>query len=173
MLGRSLDGVDREMLYKAVRAGLKNEDGRARGSFGSVYRNLSAEEIKPLLPAILQAVVEPAPSGIMFADGIRLEGLRSCPPTGSRRGSEGLRGLHPDAKPWASEKRTPKLMEILLSYGAHAKPVIPELEKIAADFADGEAHFPKNLSVQKAAMVRETIDKIKASNERPQLIRIH
>ncbi len=31
MLRGSLDGVDREALYKAVRAGLKNEDGRARG----------------------------------------------------------------------------------------------------------------------------------------------
>jgi hypothetical protein len=40
MLGRSLDGVDREALYNAVRAGLKNQDGRARGSIGSVYRQL-------------------------------------------------------------------------------------------------------------------------------------
>jgi hypothetical protein len=38
MLGRSLEGVDRPSLFKAVRAGLKNEDGRARGSIGSVYR---------------------------------------------------------------------------------------------------------------------------------------
>ena len=29
MLSRSLDGVDREALYEAVRAGLKNQDGRA------------------------------------------------------------------------------------------------------------------------------------------------
>ena len=65
MLSRSLEGVDREALYKAVRAGLKNQDGRARGSIGSVYRNLSAEDIKPLLPAIYQAIIEPAPSGEM------------------------------------------------------------------------------------------------------------
>jgi hypothetical protein len=49
MLGRSLDGVDRGALYQAVRAGLKNDDGRARGSIGSVYRNLSAEDIKLFL----------------------------------------------------------------------------------------------------------------------------
>jgi len=76
MLGGSLDGVDREALCNAVRAGLKNQDGRARGSLSSVYRNLSAQEIKPLLPAIYQAITEPAPSGEMFADGIRVEGLR-------------------------------------------------------------------------------------------------
>ena len=75
MLSRSLEGVDREALYQAVRAGLKNQDGRARGSIGSVYRNLSAEDLQPLLPAIYQAIVEPAPSGEMFADTIRVEGL--------------------------------------------------------------------------------------------------
>jgi len=36
MLSRSLDGVDREALYKAVRSGLRNQVGRARGSIGSV-----------------------------------------------------------------------------------------------------------------------------------------
>ncbi len=46
---------------KRFRAGLKNQDGRARGSLSSVYRNLSAQEIKPLLPAIYQAITEPAP----------------------------------------------------------------------------------------------------------------
>ena len=76
MLGRSLEGVDREALVAAVGAGLENEDGRARGSIGSVYQHLSDEEIKPLLPAIHRAVVEPAPSGIMFADQIRIAGLR-------------------------------------------------------------------------------------------------
>ena len=75
MLGRSLEGVDREALYVAVGAGLGNEDGRARGALSSVYKNLAYEEIEPLLPVIHQAVVAPAPSGIMFADGIRLSGL--------------------------------------------------------------------------------------------------
>ena len=37
--------------------------------------NLTYDEIKPFLPAIHQAIVEPAPSGIMFASGIRLSGV--------------------------------------------------------------------------------------------------
>ncbi len=86
MLGGSLDGVDRRALYKAVRAGLKNEDGRARGSLSSVYRNLSAQEIKPLLPAIYLAITEPAPSGEMFADGIRVEGFASLRSIASKKG---------------------------------------------------------------------------------------
>ncbi len=172
MLSGSLDGVDRNMLYKAVRAGLKNEDGHTRGNIGSVYRNLSAEEIKPLLPAIYQAVVEPAPSGIMFADGIRMAGLGIM---ATHRVEEGINACVAYARmqnPWASEKRTPKLMAILLSYGTHAKSAIPELKKIAADFADGEVGFPKHLSLQKAACVRKTIREIEASKETPKLIHI-
>ena len=172
MLGRSLEGVDRELLYRAVRAGLKNDDGRARGSFGLVYQRLSFEEIKPLLPAIYRAVVEPAPSGIMFADGIRKEGLRLF---ASHRIEEGIRACVDYTRtqnPWASEKRTPELMKMLLEYGTHAKAVCPELEKIASKFAEGEKSFPRKLSRDKAAVIRETIRAIEASDHSPELIRL-
>jgi hypothetical protein len=172
LLGRSLEGVDRQQLYQAVRAGLKNEDGRARSDFGSVYRNLSAEAIKPLLPAILQAVVEPAPSGEMFADGIRVEGLRVLAQHHVEEGILACVDYIRGQNPWASEHRTPELTKILVSYGANAKTVVPELERIAADFAAGEPDFPKNLSLKKAAAVREAIREIQASNDRPELIRI-
>ena len=172
MLSRSLDGVDREALYKAVRAGLKNQDGRARGAIGSVYRNLLTEEIKPLLPAIYQAVVEPAPSGEMFADTIRVEGLRLLAKHWIEEGISACVKYTRDQNPWDSQERTPKLMKILLSYGAHAKSVIPELTRIGDYFERDEKDFPKNLMLVKAKSVRETITAIEASTDRPELIRI-
>lgn len=172
MLARSLDGVNRDVLYKAVRAGLRNEDGRARSTVGSVYRQLSFDEIKPLLPAIHQAVVEPSPSGEMFADGIRMEGLQVMASHHIQEGIEACVNYARSQNPWASEKRTAELMKILCSYGARAKPVVPELNRIADDFAKGEPDFPKTLSLQKAEAIREAIRKIEASNENPELIRI-
>ena len=172
MLSRSLDGVDREALYKAVRAGLKNQDGRARGAIGSVYRNLLTEEIKPLFPAIYQAVVEPAPSGEMFADTIRVEGLRLLAKHRIEEGISACVKYTRDQNPWDSQERTPKLMKILLSYGAHAKSVIPELTRIGDYFERDEKDFPKNLMLVKAKSVRETITAIEASTDRPELIRI-
>jgi hypothetical protein len=172
MLGRSLEGVDREALYKAVRAGLKNQDGRARGSLGSVYRNLSFDEIKPLLPAIYQAIIEPAPSGEMFADSIRVEGLRLLAKHRIEEGISACVRYTRDQNPWASQERTPELMKILLSYGAHAKSVIPELTKIGNYFEKEEKDFPKNLMIMKAKCVRETIRAIEASTDTPELIRI-
>ncbi len=172
MLSRSLDGVDRAALYKAVRAGLTNQDGRARGSIGSVYRNLSAEDIKPLLPAIHQAIIDPAPSGEMFADGIRVEGLGLLAKHHIQEGISALVKYTRDQNPWASQNRTPELMKILLAYGTHAKAVIPELEKLAHYFEKEEKDFPKNLGLQKANSVRDTIKAIESSTETPELIRL-
>ncbi len=172
MLNRSLEGVDREALYQAVRAGLKNQDGRARGSLGSVYRQLSAQEIKPLLPAIYQAIIEPAPSGEMFADSIRVEGLRLL---AKHRIEEGIRACvnyTRDQNPWASEHRTPELMEILLGYGTHAKSVVPELTRIANYFEKDEKDFPRELMLRKAKSVRETIQAIEAATDTPELSRL-
>jgi hypothetical protein len=172
MLNRSLDGVDREALYQAVRAGLKNQDGRARGSLGSVYRHLSAEEIQPLLPAIYQAIMEPAPSGEMFADSIRVEGLRLLAKHRIAEGISACVKYTRDQNPWASEHRTPELMEILLSYGTHAKSVIPELTKIGNYFEKDEKDFPKELMLRKAKSVRDTIRAIEASTDSPELIHL-
>jgi hypothetical protein len=173
MLSRSLDGVDREALYKAVRAGLKNQDGRARGSIGSVYRNLSAEDIKPLLPAIYQAIIEPAPSGEMFADSIRVEGLRLLAKHRIEEGIGACVKYTRDQNPWDSQERTPELMKILLDYGAPAKSVIPELTKIANYFEKEEKNFPRELMIMKAKCVRETIRAIEASTDSPELIRLN
>lgn len=169
MLGHSLEGVDREALYQAVRAGLKNQDGRARGSIGSVYRNLPDEDIKPLLPAIYQAIITPAPSGEMFADSVRVEGLRVLAKHRIKEGIPACVKYTRDQNPWDSQKRTPKLMEILLSYGTHAKSVIPELTQIANYFEKDEKNFPKHLMIMKAKCVRETIRAIEASTESPEL----
>lgn len=172
LLGQSLDGVDRETLYKAVRAGLKNQDGRARGSLGSVYRNLSFEEIKPLLPAVYQAIIEPAPSGEMFADSIRVEGLRLLAKHRIEEGIHACVRYTREQNPWDSQERTPELMRILLSYGTHARKVVPEMTKIADYFAKDEPDFPKELMRRKAKSVRETILAIEASKEAPELTRL-
>lgn len=172
MLFRSLDAVDRTLLNKAVQAGLKNEDGRARGSIGSIYQKLTLEEIRPLFPAILDAINTPAPSGEMFADEIRMEGLRVLAKHHIKEGIPACVNYATAQNPWASQNRTPELMKILLNYGAQAKSAIPELQKIADGFEKGEPDFPKALSLQKAASVRETIRAIESSSESPELISI-
>jgi len=171
MLRNSLDGVDREKLYAAIRAGLKNEDGRARGSVSSIYKKLSTEEIQPLLPAILQASAIPSPSGEMFADQVRIEGLKILASHHVEEGIQACVDYLGNQNPWASQIRTGEILNILITYGTHAKSTIPTLTQLADTFSKGEPSFPKPLSLQKEKDVRSAIAKIQASTETPKLIK--
>ena len=172
MLRRSLDGVDREALYAAIRAGLHNQDGRARSDVANVYELMSFETIEPLLPAIHEAILKPAPSGEMFADGVRTAGLTLL---AKHRVEEGIAACVHYVRymnQHGSENRVPEVLKILLTYGAHAQACIPELEEIADYFANDERDFPKELSRKKAQAVRDAIAALRASEARPALIRM-
>ena len=170
LIGKDLEGIDRKALLKAVRASLLNQDGRARGAVSSVYRNLSFDQLKPLLPAILEAITVRAPSGIMFAHEIRMAGLELFSRHHVAEGIELLADYVRDMKPHASEHRIVKVVEMLEKYGAHAQRVIPTLEEHAVFFDAGQPNFPLHLSKDKAKIVRESIARIEATNERPALI---
>jgi hypothetical protein len=129
LLDKSLDGVDRDLLLKAVRLGLRNEDGRARGDVGSIYQRLSYEEIRPLLPAIREAIIKPAPSGEMFSDGIRLKGCEILAKHRIRDGMELTLQLF-DLDRWGKGPRLKRCFEILASYGPAAKPIVPKLREV-------------------------------------------
>jgi hypothetical protein len=155
LVGNSLEGVDRELLLRAVRAGLRNEDGRARGSLGTVYQNLTYEEIKPLLPAVHRAIVEPAPSGIMFADGIRLSGLELL---ARHRIQEGMPLCLQimDIHRWGKNARITRCLKILEMYGAAAKPVLPQIRQLEKDLlAHREAQMLKPVIEQAQALIEK------------------
>ena len=172
MMLHSLDSVDRKLLLNVIRAVLKNEDGAARGTVAPIFSKLSYTEIEPLLPAIHEAVVEPAPSGEMFSDGIRLEGLRVMVDHHIQEGIQICVDYIRTQNPWGSEKRIVRLTELLRGYGAHAKVTIPQLKSFADEIAKGENDYPVHLSRQKAEHLYETIRLIEASNEEPKLTRL-
>jgi hypothetical protein len=131
-LKQSIEGVDREALRAAVVAGLKNQDGRARSEVGGIYGKLSYEEIRPLLPAILEAVRTPAPSGIMFASGVRLAGIDLL---AEHRIAEGLPLCIEvmEVEKWGKAARIPRCLATIEKYGAAAKPLLPELRRLETD----------------------------------------
>lgn len=151
MLARSLDGIDRRLLYPAVEAALLNEDGRSRGAVERVYDQLTLEELKPLLPAIHRAIVEPAPSGEMFADGIRIRGLALF---AKYRIAEGIPLCTQliEHKRWGESRRIEQLLPILLSYGAAAKSQLPELRKLEAALSEPRANGKAQLEAVRKAI---------------------
>jgi hypothetical protein len=142
MLRESLDGADWELLKAAVHAGLRNQDGEARRAMITVYKQLTPEQMKELLPEVHYGVLNPAPSGIGAADYIRMEGARILSEWKVAEGIDAILFYTANQNHWGSAKRVPKLLDYLRGYGAHAKRTIPELEKLEADFADGEEGFP-------------------------------
>lgn len=165
MLKRSVDGVDRQLLRKAVAAGLQNQDGRARGTVGGLYRKLSYDEIKPLLPAIRDAIVTPAPSGIMFASGVRIAGIELLAEHRIREGMPLCLEVMEIDK-WGKARRIPQCLDALGKYGSAARPMLPQLRQLEKDLvAHREA---RNLQAQ-IGQLRSLIDDIENATETVEL----
>lgn len=165
----SFDDVNQDQLRTAIASGLQNQDGRARSEISEIYRRLSYEQVRPLLPVVLEAIEKPAPSGEMFADGVRLNGLKVLASHHIREGMQATADYLRSQNPWASEERTPEILEVLDNYGAEAQSIVPHLKQTAAMFDKGEQDFPKELSEQKAKAIRKAIRKIESAKDRPDL----
>ncbi len=161
----SLEGVDLDLLRKAVAAGLNNEDGRARGSIGGIYQKLSYEEIKPLLPAIHHAVVKPAPSGIMFCGQIRIAGLQLLAKHRIREGLPLCIDVMEIDK-WGKQDRIKGCIKAIEEYGAAAKPLIPRLRKLEEEL---QAHREAKNLQDLIALVQDTRGKIEKTSGSVQL----
>ena len=165
LLSGSLEGVDRALLYPAVRRLLQNDDGRARGAIGTVYENLTLEEIAPLLPAIVQAIEEPAPSGVMFASGIRLAGLELL---ARHRIAEGMELCLQvmEINKWGKRDRIDRCLKILAQYGGAARPVLPQLRELEEQL---EAHWEVKGLGSQIELCRQLIADIGAATDVPPL----
>ena len=132
ILATSLDGVDRKLLYPAIRAILQNDDGAARGTLSQTYGKLSRQDLAALLPAIIQAIDQLAPSNEMFGDGIRLAGLDLVSKLHIREGMPLCVSVI-ESDRWGSGKRAPRCIEYLARYGKAARVLLPQLRKMRQD----------------------------------------
>jgi hypothetical protein len=156
MLRNSLEGVDQDLLRKAVTAGLKNDDGRARGAVGGVYRQLSYEHLKPLLPVIREAIVTPSPSGIMFASQVRLLGVEILAKHRIREGMTLCLDIMEIDK-WGKQDRISRCLKTLATYGSAAKPLLPRLAQLEKDLL---AHREAKSLAKEIGQVRDCIRSI-------------
>jgi len=168
LLKESIRDVDRDALIQAVRMFLQNDDGRSRTFVASVFNEFNFDELAPFWPDILQAVKVSAPSGVMFAHVIRTDALEVLAKHRVREGIDAAVTLAWSQNQWASEHRTPKIMNVLKQYGAASKRTLPELRKFA-DFCRTEPGFPEACRRKKTASVEDAIKAIEAATETPPL----
>ena len=165
LLKKSLDGVDETLLQKAIVAGLQNQDGRARGTIGGIYQKLSYEKIKPLLPAIHEAIITPAPSGIMFASGVRVSGLEVL---ATHRIKEGLPLCLEvmELTKWGKNGRIKRCLDALEKYGPAAKPLLPKLKQLEEDLS---SHREAKMLKAHTERVRKIIQSLEKTTDKVEL----
>ena len=166
-----VDAVDRQALFAAVRDLIRVDDGRARGHVAWLYQQLSFEDLKPILPDILWAVENPAPTGIMFAAGIRDAGLELLSDHRVEEAIPLLAQYARNQQQWGSQRRIVQILSMLERYGAHAQRVLPELRDLA-EFSRTEPGFPEWARVEKREAIEASIRRIEAATETPELIRL-
>jgi len=166
LFAKSIEGVDRGQLSAAIVRLLKNDDGRARGTVPSVYKQMTYNELKPLLPAIYESIYRQSPSGEMFASGVRLKGLELF---AQYRIKEGMPlCIHVmDINKWGKHKRLPACLDILEKYGAAAKAVLPELRNLEKRI---RAHREKGMAAH-ADQVAALIKKLESDPPDPRPLR--
>ena len=157
MFAKSIKDVDQQKLYAAIERLLKNDDGRARGTITSVYKQLTYDEIKPLLPAIYESIKYQSPSGEMFASGVRLRGLALFAQYRIKEGMPLCIEVM-DIDKWGKHARIPACLDTLETYGAAAKAVLPQLRDLEKRI---RAHKEKTMA-KHAERVAEIIKKLEA-----------
>lgn len=152
--GEGLEKIDRPLLISAIRSVLKNPNGAARSTASKVYPFLSKDEIEQLWADIYYATKKQAPSGVMFSDKVRINGLDQL----SRRGvQEGIPvgidyALRQDG--WGNARREDKPVDFLLRYGAALKDYVPEIDKVLAEWRGKKAGNKRDQDDAQAFKVR-------------------
>jgi hypothetical protein len=166
LLTESLNGVDRTLLYAAVRAILRNEDGHARSYVGAIYSKLTAEDLRVLLPDIIRATREMAPSNVMFADGVRLAGLELLAKLRIREGMKLCIELVEPSR-WGFGRRAPRCLACLRSYGGNARGLIGDLRKLREAVIQRDRR--KGAKAEMAVAIEKVIADIQADSRPPKL----
>lgn len=127
LLAKSIEGIDRDLLYPAIRAVAIHPDGHARGCLRSTYTLLTLEDIKALMPEIVTSITDMAVCNTMFSKGVMLAGIRML---ADNRVEEGVSLAMGMLEMWRFHGRgyvEQYVSAELTKYGAAAKPILPRL----------------------------------------------
>ena len=173
LLRNSIEGIDPELLYPAIRAISKNADGMARARLTHTFTDLlTLEDVQALAPDILAAIDTPAPADTMFGNEIRMAGLKALSKYHFKEGIEAgvlfakTQGGH------GSESRTGEIMKQLVRYGTAARGAVPRLKELIVALNDQckKGKFPAGeLNNRRVAAVEEAIKAIEAATTQPEL----
>jgi hypothetical protein len=147
--------IDSDLLLPAIREILTADDGRARGLVSSIYPKLKPEDREALWPDIYRATQGIAPSGIMFADGIRASGLKLMEQHDVAEGVDLAIAFMLEDR-WGKGRRQDAALEVLTAYGPAAKKALPHLKNLKT----------AKLNPEQLAQVESTIKALETGSAR-------
>jgi hypothetical protein len=172
-LANTLPETDRELLYPAVRTVARNADGMARATLRNYFENrLTVEDVQALGPDIFAAIETPSPADTMFANEIRMGGLKALVKYNFEEGIEACVILAKTQGGHGSERRTGEIMNELTRYGSAARHVLPELRELIEMFnlqVENKKFPGGELNQRRVGAVEEAIKAIEAATEQPEL----
>ncbi|MHC5054184.1 MAG: HEAT repeat domain-containing protein [Planctomycetota bacterium] len=133
VLAKSIAGIDRKLLYPAIRVVARNPDSHARGCLRSTYALLTLEDARVLGPEIIASVENMAPANTMFSKGVRLAGLQMMARLRIKEGPR-LAIMMIDIKEWGRNYVTAVSLEVLKKYRGAARPVLPDIRRLKAQW---------------------------------------
>jgi len=152
ILAESLEGVDKGLLYPAIRAVAANPDSHARGCLRSTYSLITLDDAKALAPEFLASVKEMAPANTMFSKGVRLAGIQAMARLHIEEGIP-LALMMINLRDWGRNYITMVSLDVLEQYRGAARPFLPELKRLEAEWrAEKRVDFLKKLTEVVAAI---------------------
>jgi len=152
ILAGSLEGVDKDLLYPAIRAVAANPDSHARGCLRSTYALMTLDDAKALAPEFLASVKDMAPANTMFSKGVRLAGIQAMARLRIEDGIP-LAIMMINLRDWGRNYITGVSLDVLKEYRGAARSALPELKKLEAQWrAEKRADFLKKLAEVVAAI---------------------
>jgi hypothetical protein len=171
----ALKQADPEIVFKALCIGAKNADGAARSHVGNYFENrLTADDVKALMPEILEAVKILAPADTMYCNFIRQNALNTLV---KYRFQEGIAACILFAKTMGghgSEIMIGRVMKQIETYGSAAKVLIPDLKELIeelngqvkrGEYPDGPDHNGRRVKD-----IQATIAFLEAAKDHPELL---
>ena len=147
LVANSLEGIDRDLVYPAIRRMLACDDGLGTFAVRSIFKTLNTEELKTLAPEIVKVAHDTAPSGEMFAQEIRVAALKFM---ANNKIPEGLPVFIEYARTqngWG--QRTAAILPLLKEYGPAALEILPQLKALQATWKPDDKRSTAALEVIK------------------------
>jgi Family of unknown function (DUF6288) len=127
--GKGSEKLDRALLIPAIKSFLINPNGAARSEASQIYAYLNDDDLKQLWRDIYFAAKTPAPSGEMFAGGVRINGIKVMAEHQVKEGLEIGTNYVFVVRGWGNGGRKAGGIPALKPYGQGVKDYFPDIEQ--------------------------------------------